>query len=325
MISKRILIRFFRRSLKRLLFCFIVLELFLNLVVFVRPRTVNLGRKFHHLDSFKILCIGDSHTRGPGAGDGLSYPEAFEQIVQTNCPSVCVEVLNSGQAGFDLPTIRQATEFMLDGLELQPDLVIIQGGVNTTHINWDTYGRYLDGKMHPIYQHLPTFLWFLLTKTKTSHLFELFRRDWAVTLLNQAPVIEIGSSINEREYRLLVERFLASGTQLVFLGYAAHTEEYLFTTMDEVANDFQVPFLAFPQPETEKILKQKGWIADDHPDHRGYRFIAQWVYQLLRATSSEFSSCPPLKITDGPHPDFRYLHPLTKQGDEKGVEVFHGM
>ena len=312
MTSKRILRGKFRRSLKKVLFCLIVLELFINLLIFIRPRTVNVRKMFHHPDSFKILWIGDSHTRGIGAGDGLSYPEALEQIINSSCPSVCVEVLNSGQAGFDLPTIRQSTEFMLDRLEIQPDLVIIQGGVNTTHSNWDTYRKYLNGKMHPIYQHLPTFLWFLLTKLKTFHLLELFHRDWTVTLLSNESVIEIGSSINEREYGLLVERFLSGGTQPIFLGYAAHTQECLFTAMDKVANQFQVPFLAFSQPETEYFLKKKGWIVEYHPDHRGYRFIAQWVYQLLREMSLECSSCPPLKKTDGPHPDFRYLRPIPK-------------
>jgi len=84
----------------------------------------------------KILLLGDSVSWGDGVGDvKLCYPYLLEQhLAATNAPR-SYEVVNSGVPGYS--TFQEAQYLQKKGLDLQPNLVVLQVCLN------DVVERYL--------------------------------------------------------------------------------------------------------------------------------------------------------------------------------------
>jgi lysophospholipase L1-like esterase len=79
-------------------------------------------------NAYRVLCIGDSVTFGFNSGQDDSYPAQLGRILSARFPGKDIEVINAGVPGW---TWLQGLRFLeRQGLELEPDLVIIGHGVN---------------------------------------------------------------------------------------------------------------------------------------------------------------------------------------------------
>ncbi|MFH0985840.1 MAG: hypothetical protein V1882_09965 [Candidatus Omnitrophota bacterium] len=77
-------------------------------------------------DSFVILCLGNSYTKGIGSAAGMSYPEQLQRMLFIRRPEKRVVVLNLGRS------IQNTTELLaeLDAnlQRFKPDMVLLQTG-----------------------------------------------------------------------------------------------------------------------------------------------------------------------------------------------------
>jgi lysophospholipase L1-like esterase len=51
------------------------------------------------LPTYRILCVGDSHTRGVGAPTALSYPRQLQRLLEAAYPGARFMVMNAGIPG----------------------------------------------------------------------------------------------------------------------------------------------------------------------------------------------------------------------------------
>ena len=85
--------------------------------------------------TYRIACVGDSHTFGAGVGEGESWPAVLRALGAAE-PSWFgagvrrVEVLNAGVNAYD--TRREVTLLRNRVLPLEPDLVLLQFHANDT-------------------------------------------------------------------------------------------------------------------------------------------------------------------------------------------------
>lgn len=82
----------------------------------------------------RLICLGDSIT----AADRLFCPDRLGQGYVSMLPSRLkdVEILNKGMDGFTIARILQ--NIQRDCIDLQPDLVTIQAGINNIGLMMDT-------------------------------------------------------------------------------------------------------------------------------------------------------------------------------------------
>lgn len=88
------------------------------------------GASTQDKNSYTILCIGDSSTYGIGATDieQFSYPVLLENLLKKNNPEMHYNVINKGLPGINSSQVLN--RFSNNILEVNPDLVIMQVGVN---------------------------------------------------------------------------------------------------------------------------------------------------------------------------------------------------
>lgn len=92
--------------------------------------------------TFRIIALGDSFTFGQWVNTAESWPEVLEQLLkdQPLCEHRNVEVLNLGEAGYDIPYIVE--RFNRVGKKYNPDMILwLESGSGFT--------RYKEG-MQPI-------------------------------------------------------------------------------------------------------------------------------------------------------------------------------
>lgn len=91
-------------------------------------------------DVLRILALGDSVTFGWGLRGEDTYPSQLASLLATLRPNQRFEVINAGVSGYG--TWQQALWLKDEGLDLEPDVVVLQ-----THLNdaaddlWGTLGR----------------------------------------------------------------------------------------------------------------------------------------------------------------------------------------
>ena len=78
--------------------------------------------------TYRVLCIGDSVTFGFNGDQEDTYPAQLGELLRAKRPGKDIEVINAGVPGW---TWLQGLRFLeLQGLALEPDLVIMAHGVN---------------------------------------------------------------------------------------------------------------------------------------------------------------------------------------------------
>lgn len=79
-------------------------------------------------DVYRIVLLGGSTTHGWGVGDGETIDANMRAILRARYPDRRIEVVNLAFDGYD--SYQLAERFESDGVPLQPDLVIINAGIN---------------------------------------------------------------------------------------------------------------------------------------------------------------------------------------------------
>jgi lysophospholipase L1-like esterase len=75
-------------------------------------------------DSFRIVGIGDSSMFGYGVADHEPHLAVLERLLQERYPDLTIEVINTAVPGYN--TVMEVETIKQKGLQLQPDLVIIE-------------------------------------------------------------------------------------------------------------------------------------------------------------------------------------------------------
>ena len=78
----------------------------------------------------RILAVGDSCTFGSGARTDESYPAQLANALRALRPDLDVETINAGVPGYSSFQTRRYLE--IEGLDLEPDFVLIATGFNDT-------------------------------------------------------------------------------------------------------------------------------------------------------------------------------------------------
>lgn len=78
--------------------------------------------------TFRIACVGDSHTFGYGVDEGQSWPDHLRALLRERDPERPIEVLNCGVNAYD--TLQELLWTRASVLPFEPDLVLLQYHVN---------------------------------------------------------------------------------------------------------------------------------------------------------------------------------------------------
>jgi lysophospholipase L1-like esterase len=114
----------------------IFLEIFLRIVGFVhlhgalKDKIIKKER-----DTYVILCVGDSLTRGIGARRDKDYPSQLKDIFNKETAGAHLRIINRGIGGYNTTMILNRFERYLK--ETNPDLIILLAGIANS---WNSYG-----------------------------------------------------------------------------------------------------------------------------------------------------------------------------------------
>lgn len=123
-----------RYFLYSILLLFIVLEVGLRIAgSLLYPPIEEALEPVRGSSTFKIVCVGDSHTYGMDAPRHLSYPRQLANLLNSRSESTVYEVANLGVPGFNSSETYQRLKEAIHEEGVQPDLVIMCAGHNNTH------------------------------------------------------------------------------------------------------------------------------------------------------------------------------------------------
>jgi len=126
--------RFFLRLLLilfGLLATAVLLELGLRVIgVVARPGDLAGGRSVPKDIHMVILCVGDSHTQGRRAPEGLDYPSQLEILLNLANRESGYLVVNLGRTGNNSSLVLNQTKRYLAAAKRMPDIVIFNAGYN---------------------------------------------------------------------------------------------------------------------------------------------------------------------------------------------------
>ncbi len=83
-------------------------------------------------DEYRILALGDSVTFGWGVDQDKTFAARLESLLQSRLHRT-VRVINSGVGGYN--TVQEVTYFKQEGIDLQPDLVLLTYVQNDIEVN----------------------------------------------------------------------------------------------------------------------------------------------------------------------------------------------
>ncbi len=87
-------------------------------------------------NTFRIACIGDSHTFGYGVADDQSWPAELERLLRARSPDRAIEVMNCGVDAYD--TLQEVIWMEKKVLAFAPDLVLLEFYVNDTAVRGES-------------------------------------------------------------------------------------------------------------------------------------------------------------------------------------------
>ncbi len=92
--------------------------------------------------TFRILMVGDSFTEGDGVYSNETFSKKLEEKLQAEKAPVKIEVINAGVGSYS--SLLEYLYLKNFGLELQPDLVILNFDLSDVHddINYTTLARF---------------------------------------------------------------------------------------------------------------------------------------------------------------------------------------
>jgi hypothetical protein len=84
--------------------------------------------------TFRVLCLGGSTTFAPQLADTEAWPSRLEQVLRERHPGRAIEVVNGGADAYT--SAESLIDLELNGLDLEPDLVVVLHGINDLRASW---------------------------------------------------------------------------------------------------------------------------------------------------------------------------------------------
>lgn len=254
----------------------------------IKAAAQKLTYRFDSEDSVKILCVGDSHTKGEEAPEGHAYPDCLSRLIEGQCPGIHPEVLNFGFVGWDMSRLLAYSTKLIEGSRIKPDVMVLQGGINA-YENWEYVQRYFREEK------IIVPLWYrLFSKSMISRFTDA---EEVARSYEGADYDKFVQKMTRREYFEFLDLCNRHDIRLVFLSYASAwgpKEELIEGVVKELAETYNVPYLRFRQPETRDALSDRKWIAPrGHPTREGYAWIAVKVFNRLLQVDPRLETCEP--------------------------------
>nr|WP_268239381.1 SGNH/GDSL hydrolase family protein [Sporolactobacillus putidus] len=218
------------------------------------------------MDGLKIVCFGDSVTRG------ITFVSGRFKIIRENYPALLQRFLGSGDEVINKGVFNDNSDLLVrrldkDVLQLHPDLVLINIGGNDCNFRWDQVS------LLPEEEHVPIVpLSRYLANIKI--LIEKISSSGAVPV-----VLSLLPLDPARYYQSLMKRYSHSiGHWISCCGGIEHWHGMYNRALKDLVRKMGVPVL-----DIRTAFKQKGnfskLINEDglHPSAEGYRALAEIV------------------------------------------------
>jgi hypothetical protein len=252
----------------------------------LKAASQNLTYRFESKESLKILCVGDSHTKGEEAPEGHAYPDYLKGLIEDRCPGAHPEILNFGFVGWDMTRLLAYTTKLVESMEIKPDVMILQGGINA-YENWEYVQRYFREE-----KIIVPFWYRVFSKSMISRFTDA---EEVARSYEGADYDKFVRKMTHREYFEFIDFCNRHHIRLVFLSYASAygpKEELINEEVAPLAKKYNIPFIRFAQPMTHDTLTDHGWIAPRrHPTREGYEWIAGRVFNRLMVEIPQLNGC----------------------------------
>ena len=288
---KRVLWRFWRyRAVRYVLFTAVTVLVFGEITLRIigaalYPPIEKAVQALQDSDSFKILCLGDSHTYGMDAPKHLSYPRQLANLLNNQeTREVSYEVANLGVPGFNSSeALLHLKEVMLKK-EIRPDLVIFGAGHNNSH-NLRHSRIWKDESMKTA-----------SPEKQLRHLLEHAKvyRLGRITMFNLKRMVqdpdeefifnpkladkEILTSWLTRDLEETMELVREAGGRVLFMNYY-FSWDYINRSLEYMEKTHGIPYVdvrGFRMGIGRGLTGPTG-----HPNEKGYAAIARFIHEAL--------------------------------------------
>lgn len=263
-------------------------------------------------NEFRILCLGDSFTFGLGVDIEDAYPKVLERILNKGRGKFYV--LNGGGSSF----VGGCYDFLIKkGLELKPDLVIVQIFIGNDFYNARQYlrpeiispERKDEGLLLKLKQLLSTkcytadFIWSRLVQIEYMNdlLFHfhlrysnrgIFLREYPELEKQLAKVVleyleKINNLCNNKEIKVIF--IVVPSKAQVFKGYLLNNKRYYYKKPDEIIKTFCrshsivcIDFLDNYEKLSRREVESFYYIIDSHWTAQGHKYAAEVLTNLIK-------------------------------------------
>jgi len=294
-------------------FILIMLGIILSLMVLeITLRTMGIGYNLIYKNktlkerkgNVRIFCVGESTTWGIGAKDPLtqSYPRQLEGMLNSKYPNIKIKV-------FYDQTIGQNTEEILLKLPLyikkyQPQIIIFMTGINDwwnlnrSNILLFNKDRAISNITLSVLAFLDKFeVWKLLKYIWLS--LGLYRKRWNYWFPEEETVgslkyklvklygenyFNIIDRVTEHDLEKMVKVCKNNNINVILCNYPRGMTDNLYEIIKKIAEknnilfvDNYLRFESLPEDEIKNYFWKDNW----HPNEKGYRLVAENLYNII--------------------------------------------
>jgi len=252
--------------------------------------------------AYRILCVGESTTRGFPGPLAQSYPAQLEDLLRARHPGANVKVYNRGVSAISAYDIYAHLPKYLR--QTRPQLVVLQAGNNMGSIWPDSQAAFLDRSMT---FRLGLLSWRILALAWRGRLIVSRAYHDAYLVPKEGVRREMDQQTTRRYMDLCVRRIQEEGARVILLGYFNSPDGS--ELLREAARSLGVPFCPTydiyqdyaRKGRASELISEDGW----HPSELGYRLMARRLAQAVERAPG-FPGAAPSSIS--------YSRPRTRTG-----------
>lgn len=231
-------------------------------------------------NTFRIICLGDSHVFGWGVGLRYTWPYKLEKILEKTYSNMKFEVINGGTSGF---SSYQTLQFLkTEGIYYSPNVITISHdhhNAELAELNADSAQKTVPSKLIKIHYYLARFRTYRLLR---EIIFQFEKRFIFKQKIPRVSKEEYAKNLSE-----IASIVKSRGSKVVFIDSLYFTDntdlnEQYSPIMRDVAAKEGIPLVDLKN--TWRSLNMKEYLLKDmsHPNEKGYDIIANEVCKSLR-------------------------------------------